>query len=275
MARRHEGPGAARLLERWWTAAPSAFSVSRDRDGEPAGAFLLLGDAQIRHAPVDDPVVAAWSRQLQAHPLARGEVALGLRRWLDRDRGEAPGPTQAACWLDAKRTYMALRPALRRMFVAVRDVPAYWPVVRELGFRPVPTATVTLDGDDWSTVLLDFGPGSVDGWLADLLAAQLGVADEPALDAETHELVVGGRPVALTPLEYGLFRNLREHEGHSVTRPELLGRVWGTEECARGSNVVDAVVRTLRAKLGPGASAIEAIRGRGYRLRADWRTRLR
>ncbi|GAB3304692.1 ATP-binding protein [Geodermatophilus aquaeductus] len=275
MARRHEGPAAARLLARWWTAAPSSFSVSRDRDGTPAGAFLLLGDAQIRHAPVDDPVVAAWSRQLQCHPLARGEVALGLRRWLDRDRGEAPGPPQAACWLDTKRTYMALRPALRRMFVVVRDVPSYWPVVRELGFRPVPSATVVLDGEEWSTVLLDFGPGSVDGWLADLLAAELGVADEPALDDGTHELVVGGAPVALTPLEYGLFRQLREHEGHAVTRPELLDRVWGTADAARGSNVVDAVVRTLRAKLGPGASAIEAIRGSGYRLRGDWRTRLR
>jgi hypothetical protein len=274
IAGRHDGPEAARLLRQWWIAAPSAFNVSRDRDGRLAGFFLLLDDARIRHPSVGgDPVVQAWARQLDSHPTARGEVVLGLRRWLDRDRGEGPGATQAACWLDAKRTYMALRPALRRMFVVVRDVPSYWPVVRELGFRPISSAPVVLDGADYTTVMLDFGPGSVDGWLVDLLAAELGVAEEPALDVDAHELVVGGRPVALTPLEFGLFRHLRDHEGHTVSRPELLREVWDMEY-ARGSNVVDAVVRTLRTKLGPGGAAVEAIRGRGYRLREDWRSRL-
>jgi hypothetical protein len=274
IAEEHDGPEAARLLRRWWIAAPTAFNVSRDRDGHVAGFFLLLDDARIRHASVgDDPVVRAWARQLDSHPTARGEVVLGLRRWLDRDRGEAPGPTQAACWLDVKRTYMALRPALRRMFVVVHDVPSYWPVVRELGFRPISAAPVVLDGAEYSTVMLDFGAGSVDGWLVDVLAAELGVADEPALDADARELVVGGRAVSLTPLEFGLFRHLRDHEGHAVSRAELLGDVWGVEY-ARGSNVVDAVVRTLRTKLGSGGSAVEAIRGRGYRLREDWRSRL-
>jgi hypothetical protein len=275
VAERHDGPQAARLLRQWWTAAPSAFNVSRDRDGRLAGFFLLLDDARIRHPSVgDDPVVRTWARQLDSHPPARGEVVLGLRRWLDRDRGEAPGATQAACWLDVKRTYMALRPALRRMFVVVRDVPSYWPVVRELGFRPISSAPVVLDGAGYTTVMLDFGPGSVDGWLVDVLAAELGVAEEPALDADAHELVVGGQPVALTPLEFGLFRHLRDHEGHTVSRAELLRDVWATEYVG-GSNVVDAVVRTLRTKLGPGGSAIETIRGRGYRLREDWRARLR
>jgi hypothetical protein len=274
IAERHDGPEAARLLRRWWIAAPAAFNVSRDRDGRVAGFFLLLDDARIRHPSVgDDPVVETWARQLGSHPPARGEVVLGLRRWLDRERGESPGATQAACWLDVKRTYMALRPALRRMFVVVRDVPSYWPVVRELGFRPISDAPVVLDGVEYTSVMLDFGAGSVDGWLVDLLAAELGVADEPALDADARELVVAGRPVALTPLEFGLFRHLRDHEGHTVSRPELLRAVWDTDY-AKGSNVVDAVVRTLRTKLGPGGSAVEAIRGRGYRLREDWRSRL-
>ena len=57
-----------------------------------------------------------------------------------------------------------------------------------------------------------------------------------------------------------------------MTRQELLREGWGTEY-AGGSNIVDAVVHTLRGKLGPAASAVEAIRGRGYRLREDWRLR--
>jgi DNA-binding response OmpR family regulator len=81
---------------------------------------------------------------------------------------------------------------------------------------------------------------------------------------------VQGRLVSLTPLELGLFRHLREHEGRIVTRSELLREVWGTEFTG-GSNVVDAVVRTLRHKLGTAASVVETVRGSGYRLRADWR----
>ena len=106
-----------------------------------------------------------------------------------------------------------------------------------------------LDGVEYSTVVLDFGAGSVDGWLSSLVAAELGVADEPELDAGARELMVQGRLVSLTPLELGLFRHLREREGHVVARDELLREVWGTEFTG-GSNVVDAVVRTLRHKLG-------------------------
>jgi DNA-binding response OmpR family regulator len=37
---------------------------------------------------------------------------------------------------------------------------------------------------------------------------------------------------------------------------------------------VDAVVRTLRVKLGSGADVVQTVRGSGYRLRADWRDHL-
>ena len=218
-------------------------------------------------------MVQAWSGHLREHPLARGQQALGLRRWLAADRGEAPGAAQAACWLDVKRAYMALRPALRRIYVVVQDVPAYWPVVERLGFRPIAESPVRLDGVDYTTVALDFGPGSVDGWLASLVADELGVADEPTLDEDARELSVQGQRVALTPLEFALLQHLRQREGRTVSRPELLREVWATEFTG-GSNVVDAVVRSLRHKLGPAAIVVETVRGSGYRLRPDWRAHL-
>ena len=36
--------------------------------------------------------------------------------------------------------------------------------------------------------MLDFGPASVDGWLAGLVAAELGLEDEPGLDDDAREL---------------------------------------------------------------------------------------
>jgi len=272
IARRHEGPESAALLESWMSVAPAACSVMRDRDNEVVGFSLLLADGMIRPPLVPgDPVVECWARHLRDHPLARGEVALGLRRWLDAERGEAPGATQAASWLDAKRTYMELRPALRRMYVVVRDVPTYWPVVERLGFRPLHGAV--LDDVDYASVVLDFGPGSVDGWLSGLIAGELGVDIETSIDSDARELVVRGAPVRLTPLEFGLFTTLRAREGRTTSRYDLLREVWGTEYTG-GSNVVDAVVRSLRVKLGSGAGAVETVRGSGYRLRSDWHAHL-
>jgi Transcriptional regulatory protein, C terminal len=274
IARRHEGPEAAALLERWWAAAPETFSVARDRDGVVTGCFSLLDSGTLHPSLVrGDPVIDAWTRDIREHAPPKGQLVLGLRRWLDAECGELPCATQAACWLDAKRTYMALRPRLRRMYVVVRDVPTYWPVVEKLGFRPLPGAAAVLDGVEYTSVVLDFGPGSVDGWLAGLVAAELGVAEEPELDEAARELVVQGVRVSLTPLEFGLLRHLREREGRAVPRRELLAEVWGTEYTG-GSNVVDAVVRSLRQKLGPAAPAVETVRGSGYRLRADWRAQV-
>jgi hypothetical protein len=152
-------------------------------------------------------------------------------------------------------------------------VETYWPVVEELGFRPVPDAGVELDGARYSSVVLDFGAESVDGWLAALVGKQLGLDRGEGLDEDSRELRVRGRARPLTPLEFGLFRCLQNRAGHVVGRAELLREVWGTDFTG-GSNVVDAVVRTLRVKLGPGAEVLETVRGSGYRLRSDWRDHL-
>ena len=66
---------------------------------------------------------------------AAGESVLFLRRWLGVDGGEGPSPIQAAGWLDIKRTYMALRPGLRRVYATVRDLATYAPIVTRLRFR--------------------------------------------------------------------------------------------------------------------------------------------
>jgi hypothetical protein len=159
------------------------------------------------------------------------------------------------------------------MYVVVRDVPTYWPVVNKLGFRPLPDPVSQLGGVEYTSVFLDFGPASVDGWLSNLVGAELGIGEGGALDEEARELSVHGERVQLTPLEFGLFRHLRDREGRAVSRPELLREVWGTD-FSGGSNVVDAVVRSLRHKLGPDGTVVETVRASGYRLRLDWRTQL-
>jgi two-component system alkaline phosphatase synthesis response regulator PhoP len=75
-----------------------------------------------------------------------------------------------------------------------------------------------------------------------------------------------GRPVDLSPLELDLLVHLRRREGVIVTRRELLHEVWGHQWTDGSSNVVEVVVSGLRRKLGDRASALETVRGVGYRL---------
>jgi hypothetical protein len=267
IAVRHDGEASRQLLRDWWVAAPSAFSAVRDRDGLVAGFSILLDHVTMlsRSGP-DDPVVAGWRRHLAASPLPSGQLVLGFRRWLDVEHGELPCASQAAAWLDVKRTYMELRPNLRRIYTVVEKPDVYLPVVTRLGFRPVgPEDGVAGVGDRmFTSVVLDFGPSSVDGWLAGLVAAELGLDADVVFDADAREAYLDGTRLALTDLESRLLASLQQRRGKAVSRATLLDEVWGYED-DYSSNVVDVVVRRLRQKLGERAAALETVRGVGYR----------
>lgn len=265
-ARRADGDDITRLIRAeepdltaewalgWWARRPEIFSVARSRTGAVDGICALVRyEAGLLRELRGDVVGAAWCRHLARRPLARGRSALLLFRWLSRGAGEMPSTAQAAMWLDIKRLYMELRPGLDRLYTVVRDLEFYDPIVTPLGFRPIEQVRV---GDDLLTAcVLDFGPGSVDGWLAGLVGAELAEGDDEAAT------------LGLSPLEGGVWSHLGDNLGRAVPRVELIEAVWGTTYSG-GSNVVDAVVRTLRAKLGARADDVETVRGVGYRRRS-------
>jgi DNA-binding response OmpR family regulator len=81
---------------------------------------------------------------------------------------------------------------------------------------------------------------------------------------DARALVLDGRKVGLTRLEFGVMRHLVENVGRVIARDELLREVW--DQPFGGSNVVDAVMRTLRKKLGERARTVETVKGHGYRF---------
>src|ERR1041384_7528501 len=184
---------------------------------------------------------------------------------LSAEFGEMPSTVQAASWLEIKRTYMALRPRLRRIYAALRDeaAAAFAPVMTTLGFKPV--ARLDL-GEEYNLAVNDFGPQSVDGWLARRVAAEIGIDASAILDREAHEAVIDGRRVPLTKLELAVFDYLQSHANRAVSRASLLENVWGYSYTG-GSNVVDVVIRSLRKKLGERSAVIETVSGVGYRVR--------
>ena len=126
-------------------------------------------------------------------------------------------------------------------------------------------------GPALATLLLEFGADGVLGWMTRLLDAQFASVATArgtgwAFDAHARELRIGGRRVPLTRLEYGVLQHLSSHPDRVVGRDELLRDVWGQQ--FGGSNVVDAVVKSLRKKLGAHGGAIATVTGHGYRFGA-------
>jgi len=259
----HDPRGSTELIEMWWRRLPEAFHVVRDERGV-AGFYLMFDPSTIDPNLLQrDPIVERWWAHLNDDPVPHKQRVLFLRRWLSREEGEGPCSVQAACWLDIKRVYMEMRPQLRRVYLALHDLSVYAPVAQRLCFQPLDGET-NLSGTAYTSAMLDFGPSSVDGWLAVLGAAELGVEEE-MLDPQAHELLLDGKRVKLTKLEFEVFQYLYRHKGVGVSRASLVENVWGWKHT--GSNVVEAVVRSLRKKLGDRPSLIETIRGLGYRLR--------
>jgi len=269
---RHEGPGAAAVFAPLWRQHRDACHVARDATGQVAGLIQVLHPAELPRAVFDrDPVLARWAQHL---PAAEDRArALWVRRLIDRDVDEQPSAAQAAGWLDIKRSYLQLRPALRWVYACLRARAVHEPAMRRLGFGLLDEEPIRFAGQTFWTMLLDMGPGSVDGWLARLVADEVGAGAEvpPAdalLDETAREAVVDGERQALTPLEFGVLGYLRRRPGQAVTRQQLLESVWEHPPDAATSNVVEAVVRSLRRKLGRHATALETVRGVGYRFRA-------
>jgi two-component system phosphate regulon response regulator PhoB len=88
------------------------------------------------------------------------------------------------------------------------------------------------------------------------------------LDPLRHRVDVGGKPLHLTTMEFKLLNMLIKEPGRLLSREMLLTGAWGYDTVI-DTRTVDTHVRRLRCKLGKSATAIETIRGCGYRLRED------
>jgi DNA-binding response OmpR family regulator len=90
------------------------------------------------------------------------------------------------------------------------------------------------------------------------------------IDPVAREVTIDGRAVELSRLEFDLLEALSERPRASLSRDELLERVWGPQWFG-DRHVIDVHVSNLRRKLGedPGAPRyIRTIRGFGFRMGA-------
>ena len=86
------------------------------------------------------------------------------------------------------------------------------------------------------------------------------------LDAERHEVLLGGESVYFTRAEFRLIWTLATHPGRVFGRAELVERITAGESYILDRNV-DVHVSSIRKKLRDQADLIQTVRGVGYRCR--------
>jgi len=93
------------------------------------------------------------------------------------------------------------------------------------------------------------------------------VYNDIVMDAETHRVTRGDKPVKLGPTEYRLLATFLERPGRVWTREQLLDRVWGREIYV-DTRTVDVHIGRLRRALNVagGDDPVRTVRGTGYAL---------
>lgn len=74
-----------------------------------------------------------------------------------------------------------------------------------------------------------------------------------------------GKPVNLSPKEYGVLLEIMKADGSYVNAEELFDTVWAGASATDLTDAIKTTVYSLRRKLGEG-NGITSTRGKGYRL---------
>ena len=87
------------------------------------------------------------------------------------------------------------------------------------------------------------------------------------IDVVSEEVFMNGKLIDLSATEYRLLESLAAAEGRTVSRDELLRRVWGMQ--AGDTRTLDVHIFRLRRKVEKNPETpeiLQTIRGRGYKL---------
>lgn len=186
--------------------------------------------------------------------------------------------------LDAAAT---VRPDLIILDLGLPDLDGVEVTRRLREWSKVPVLILSVRGrDEEKIAALDAGaddyltkPFSIGELLARMRVAMRHVAqpaDEPVVtagdltvDVARRLVTVGGREIALTPVEYTLLKTLALHAGRVMTHGQLLREVWGPGY-DQGGNLLRVNISKLRHKVEADPARPHYIvtePGVGYRLR--------
>jgi DNA-binding response OmpR family regulator len=89
------------------------------------------------------------------------------------------------------------------------------------------------------------------------------------IDVRRHKIFIDGVNADLTYKEFSLLQVLVENEGITISREELIAKLWGeVSDSSVFGRTIDVHIRRLRAKISGYEDIVRTIRGSGYRFDA-------
>jgi two-component system OmpR family response regulator len=98
------------------------------------------------------------------------------------------------------------------------------------------------------------------------LPPSAGPVSRMAVDLAADRVLLDGRPVALTGVEFKVLRYLVTHLSRTVAREELQDFLDSFETPGASARSIDVYVGRIRRKLGNARHAVATVRGGGYRF---------
>lgn len=98
------------------------------------------------------------------------------------------------------------------------------------------------------------------------LPPSAGPVSRMAVDLAANRVLLDGRPVALTGVEFKVLRYLVTHLSRTVAREELQDFLDSFETPGASARSIDVYVGRIRRKLGNARHAVATVRGGGYRF---------
>lgn len=89
---------------------------------------------------------------------------------------------------------------------------------------------------------------------------------ETSVDFDSFKIIRAGYSIDVTPSELRLIKELIIHKGQTLTRKQLIERLWDVDEAFVDDNTLSVYIKRLRDKLGGDADYIQTVRGVGYRF---------
>lgn len=89
------------------------------------------------------------------------------------------------------------------------------------------------------------------------------------LNVKTHECLLSGKKIALTPTEFEILRILLKRKGSAVSSEKLFYEIWRDEYYSKSNNTITVHIRHLREKLNDSLEKpkyIKTIWGVGYKI---------
>ncbi len=185
---------------------------------------------------------------------APAAAARGLAVWVVPEEGTSPELLARAAQL-----------VLARALETAPEAEVHWPAAG----APTSGVSATAEGaadDSSQPPSAAENPGGTDDDGGTRLPPSAGPVSRVAVDLAADTVLLDGRPVPLTGVEFKVLRYLVTHLSRTVGREELQQFLDSFETPGASARSIDVYVGRIRRKLGNARHAVATVRGGGYRF---------